>query len=128
MRVLVDTHAYLWFVFGDHRLSSEAARLMQASENQIVLSIVSLWEIAIKVSLDKLRLGRGFEEFVQDFVAARDLEVLGVEVPHVVRVANLSWHHRDPFDRLLVAQAQVEALPLVTDDAMMGLYGVRVLW
>lgn len=126
--MLVDTHAFLWFVFDDARLATRAAEVLSNPAVTKVVSVVSLWEIAIKTSLGRLVLGIDYERFVSDFVLGRDLVVLGVEVPHLVRSASLPWHHRDPFDRLLVAQSLVEGLALVTRDSDMPSYGVTTVW
>jgi PIN domain nuclease of toxin-antitoxin system len=124
---LVDTHAFLWFVFDDERLSARAADLIGDSE-QIVLSAVSLWEIAAKLSVDKLRLGMPLSEFLERCVTSAHLDVLAVEIPHVIEYVELPMHHRDPFDRLLIAQARAERLAIVTADPRFRDYDVEVAW
>jgi PIN domain nuclease of toxin-antitoxin system len=127
-RILVDTHAYLWFVFDDERLSPGASAAITDPSTTKLLSVVSLWEIAIKVSLGKLELGTSLDRFLSDQVEARELEVLAIAPAHLIRVAGLPFHHRDPFDRLLISQALVEGLPIVTGDGHFGPYGVPLLW
>ena len=127
-RVLLDTQAFLWFVFADPRLSSKAGKVIENSRVEKVLSIISLWEIALKVSLRKLELGTTYDRFIEENVRTRILEVLPVELAHLSSYTRLPFHHRDPFDRLLIAQCQVERLPIVTVDAHFSPYGVDIVW
>lgn len=126
--VLVDTHALLWFVFDAPDLSETAAATLSDPQVEKVLSVASLWEIGIKVGLGKLSLGMSYERFVGDFVVNREVSLLGLDVGHLIRNSELPFHHRDPFDRLLAAQALVENLVLVTRDPSFVPYGVRTLW
>lgn len=128
MRFLADTHAFLWFVFGDPRLSAKAEKLLGDPAAQPVLSAVSLWEIAVKVSIGKLKLGREYGDFVDEFVLRRDVEMLAIEVAHLKEYPVLPMYHRDPFDRLLIAQARTESLPIVTDDSAFKSYHVKTIW
>jgi PIN domain nuclease of toxin-antitoxin system len=125
---LLDTHAFLWFLAGDSRLRPSARRYIQASGNVKLLSIASAWEMAIKVSLRKLELDDPLADVVGRIAREHGVTPLAISEAHVVRVATLPWHHRDPFDRLLVAQALENDLPLLTDDPSFERYGVRVLW
>lgn len=127
MTVLVDTHAFLWFVTGDARLSAPARRAMEDASVEWCLSAASVWEMAIKSSLGRLTLPAAVAEYVADKVRA-GLVVLPVEWSHAAAVETLPHHHRDPFDRLIIAQAQTEGLGLVTRDAVFQDYGVRVIW
>ena len=127
-RVLLDTHAYLWFVFDDPRLSKTAEAVILDPEAEKMLSIASLWEIVIKVQLAKLGLGMSVEEFFEDHVGARFLTILPIEPPHLLTYCELPLHHRDPFDRLLVAQALSLDIPVVTGDAKLKPYAVDVVW
>src|SRR5207244_1068951 len=111
-----DTHAFLWFIAGDASLSSKGRALIENEANDKLVSIVSLWEIAIKNSLGKLPLAKPFEQLMPEQLQRNGFEVLGLTVAHTARLAQLSFHHRDPFDRMLVAQCQVENLPLVSGD------------
>lgn len=128
MSVLVDTHAFLWFVFDDPRLSARAHELIGDPDETKLLSVASLWEIAVKLTIAKLRLGMTYDEFLALCVADRGIELLPIELPHLSKYTDLPMHHRDPFDRLLIAQCQVEGLPVVTRDARFGDYGIDVLW
>lgn len=127
-RVLLDTHTFLWFVFDDPRISQPAARRIEDDSTEKVLSVVSLWEITIKVQLGKLTLGMELEWFFQRYVYGGELEVLAIELPHLLAFQRLPLHHRDPFDRLLVAQAQVLSVPLVTGDTAFRAYDLPLIW
>jgi PIN domain nuclease of toxin-antitoxin system len=128
MRALLDTHSLIWFLEGDERLSSPARELIEDGDNAILASIVSLWEIAIKHSMGKLELRRPFAELFPAELEQNAIEVLGVEFLDVARVVTLPFHHRDPFDRLLVAQALEKDLPVVGVDAVFDAYGVERIW
>ena len=127
-RLLLDTHAFLWFVFDDERLSETVAASIADPAIEKILSIASLWEIAIKVSLGKLELGTSLERFFATEIEGRDLELLAITNAHLIRVAGLPFHHRDPFDRLIIAQAAIEGVPIATGDACFAPYGVMVAW
>ena len=124
MRLLLDTHAALWFLGGDDRLS-EAARLQLTDDtNRVLLSAAVVWEIAIKRSLGKLVVT---DEYLSLLLGA-GVQALPVSVEHAAAVEQLPWHHRDPFDRLLVAQAVVERAALVSHDEALRLYEIQVVW
>jgi PIN domain nuclease of toxin-antitoxin system len=128
VKLLLDTHTLLWFVAGATQLSDTARAAIEAPENEALVSVASLWEMAIKVSLGKLDLGMPFEEFVADHVVGNGMEILDISPAHVSRVVSLPFHHRDPFDRLLIAQAQEEAIAIVGRDHAFGVYGVTLVW
>jgi PIN domain nuclease of toxin-antitoxin system len=124
MRVLIDTHVFLWWVEGDRALPAEAHELLSAPENDCLLSMVSAWELTIKAELGKLRLAVPVSRYITEQVAANGFRLLGIELRHLAGLEGLSFHHRDPFDRLLVAQALVENLPVITADSIFEAYGV----
>jgi PIN domain nuclease of toxin-antitoxin system len=128
LRLLLDTHALLWFVLDDTRLSGPARNAIADSANEVLVSPATLWEIAIKVSLGKYRLPGEYGQFMKHQLAMNDFDVLPIEIPHTAMLANMPFHHRDPFDRLLVAQAIVEPMPLVSSDVALDSYGVNRLW
>jgi PIN domain nuclease of toxin-antitoxin system len=128
MRLLLDTHAFLWFVMGDNRLSQSARAAIEDPANEKRLSVASLWEIAIKHSLGKLRLAEPFEVLIPREMHRNALVILPIEVSHLARVDALPFHHRDPFDRLLIAQALVEDLNLVSIEAAFDTYRVSRIW
>ncbi len=119
MRLLLDTNALLWLLAGDPRLGAQARQEVEAAA-ELVVSAASLWEIAIKVSIGKLGALPGLPAVLAEAGVRR----LGIEDEHLRRLESLPWHHRDPFDRLLIAQAQAEALTVLTADPAFGDYAV----
>ena len=128
MNLLLDTHAFLWFIAGSERLTAAARELIEESANQPFLSAASLWEMAIKLSLGRLHLGRPFEDLIPEQMRLNGIQLLGIELEHVTPVTTLPFHHRDPFDRLLVAQAMVEQMPIVSADPAFDAYSIERLW
>jgi PIN domain nuclease of toxin-antitoxin system len=121
---LVDTHAALWLLDEDARLSPSADQMLTDASNEVLLSAAVVWEVAIKRSLGKLDAPDGFATLLLDAGAAP----LAVSIDHARAVRSLPWHHRDPFDRLLVAQAALEDAVLVSNDERLRAYDVRVAW
>lgn len=128
MKLLLDTHAFLWFIGGDERLSLTARTLIEDGANDAFLSVASLWEMAIKISLGRLQLAQPFEILIPQQLSLNHIGLLGITISHTAKVATLPFHHRDPFDRLLVAQAQVEQMSLVSNDPAFDAYGITRLW
>jgi PIN domain nuclease of toxin-antitoxin system len=128
MRLLLDTHAFLWFVGGHARLSARARSLISDPGNEALLSMGVYWEIAIKVSRNKLTLAGPFEDFIDRAILDNNLSILPITVRHASALIGLHFHHRDPFDRLLVAQAMVEGVPLVSFDSALDPYPITRLW
>jgi PIN domain nuclease of toxin-antitoxin system len=128
MRVLLDTHAFLWLVTDDPQLSRRAKRVFLDGRNEILLSAVSAFEIAVKYSLEKLRLSKPPAAFIAERIQANALTPLPITIPQAVALADLPPHHKDPFDRLLVAQALVENVPLLSHDQRLSQYGIRRIW
>jgi PIN domain nuclease of toxin-antitoxin system len=128
MRLLLDTHAFLWFIEGNLNLSNRARQLIEDENNQRFLSIASLWEISIKVSIGKLELGIPFTEFFQQQVYGNAIALLEIRAEHLDILAKLPFYHKDPFDRLIIAQSVVENIPLVTKDGAFTNYPVVLLW
>lgn len=126
-RVLIDTHAFLWFVADDPRLSPRARQAMTGAQ-EALLSLASCWEMAVKASMGKLTLSQPVDRFLPTHIAENSLTLLHLELAHVTRVARLPWHHRDPFDRVLAAQALDEDLPIVSADPVFRRYGVKRIW
>ena len=126
--VLLDTHAVLWFLWDDSRLSMPAKALIEDANNRKLVSVASCWEIAIKDGLGKLDLGEPSRSFLQREIARNNFEVLPIRLDHATMVEGLAAHHRDPFDRLLIAQTMIEGLSLVSADAVFDRYGVSRLW
>lgn len=128
MRFLLDTHTFLWFISDDESLSATVSELLESPDNDLLLSIASLWEMAIKVSLGKLTLEMPFLPFVLAQLQGNGIGILGVVPEHTGIVASLPFHHRDPFDRLIVAQAISEDVALVSKDEILDLYGITRIW
>lgn len=128
MKIFLDTHALLWFSSGDSRISSTARNLIANPENEVLFSLASIWEIAIKVSIGKLVLPTEIDRFLDEAKVNMPFTLLGITESHVLEVATLPFHHRDPFDRLIIAQAIVEELPMVTADEQFDAYGITRLW
>jgi PIN domain nuclease of toxin-antitoxin system len=128
MKMLLDTHAFLWFVLNDQQLSATARAHIVDSENDVLISPASYWELAIKVSLGKYTLSRSIDEFLDAGIAGNDFTILPILPAHRALVSTLPFHHRDRFDRLLVAQAIVEGVPIVSGDPALDAYQVTRLW
>ena len=127
MRVLLDTHVFLWAIGDRARLSSTALDVISDERNELLISAASLWEIALKVRAGKLRMPEESEYFARH-MSLLGVQTLAVEGSHVLGVLSLPDHHRDPFDRLLISQCRIERLPILTVDRVMRKYAVKVLW
>ena len=127
MKVLLDTHVLLWWLHDTSRLRPATRAMFAEPANELLWSAASTWELAIKVQLGKLRLDEPVHAFVMGVMAVQSLTALPVHHAHAARVAELPALHRDPFDRLLVAQAAVEGVPFVTADAQLAAYGIECL-
>ncbi len=128
MKLLLDTHAFLWFLAGDKQLSSKARRRLEDPRNESFLSIASVWEMAIKVGIGKLRLGDELDVLVDRGARDNRIALLPIARRHAIAVASLPAHHGDPFDRMLVAQASAEDMTLIARDAAFDDYAVRRIW
>ena len=128
MRLLLDTHSFLWFLLNDLRLSAAANGLIADANNDIEISPASYWEIAIKISLGKYSLPERYEVFVEREIAANDFRILPIIPKHTAALTTMPFHHRDPFDRLLIAQAIIEAIPIVSADRTFDAYPIKRLW
>jgi PIN domain nuclease of toxin-antitoxin system len=126
MALLLDTQTFLWWVTADSRLSKRAARAIAGTE--CLLSVASCWEMAIKASLGKLSLPGAVDRFVQEQIEVNGFSLLAISLEHVSGVARLPFHHRDPFDRLLAAQALADDLSLVSVDPVFRRYGITRIW
>lgn len=128
MNVLLDTHTFLWFIAGDSSLSQSARAAIEDLDNNRYLSMASLWEIASKISVRRLELSEPFEILIPKQLADNSIELLGISFDHTALVSSLPFHHRDPFDRLLIAQSKVEQMTLVSIDSVFDSYSVNRLW
>jgi len=128
VRVLIDTHAFLWWVLDDPRLSRGSRRVVAARASEILFSAASGYEIAVKAASGRLTLPEAAVTYVPSRLAENGFESLPVQLAHAVRAGSLPPVHRDPWDRLLVAQAQVEGLPIITADPVIARYDVETIW
>jgi PIN domain nuclease of toxin-antitoxin system len=127
-RILLDTHSFLWFVFDDPRLSPLAAQTIENPKVVKLLSVVSLWEITIKSQLGKLKLGMKLSDFFEQFISKRELEVIDIELRYLLAYDQLPLHHRDPFDRMLLSQASVQEIPILSADTALAKYDIELVW
>ena len=128
MRILIDTHALIWYVDQDHLLSQQARDAITDPDNDLLLSSGSIWEIAIKAGLKKLTLSMAYRDWIQRAIDDLGLSLLPITVDYADAQTLLPNHHKDPFDRLIVAQARVERVPLVSADTAFDAYGITRLW
>jgi len=128
VRALLDTHVLLWWLVDDPRLTDRARRLISDPASDLYLSAASSWEISIKVALGRLRLSDPPRSLIPGVLREQSIQPLNITHAHALAVADLPPHHRDPFDRMLVAQAQLEKLVIVTRDPMFGRYDCQVAW
>lgn len=127
MKALLDTHAFLWAIAEEEKLSRRAKQIFTGS-NDLWLSVASLWEILIKVQAGKLPLPEPSGPYLVRELAKNRIEILPVKMDHVLRIESLPQHHRDPFDRILIAQSLEENLPLITADPVFEKYSIRIIW
>ncbi len=124
MKILLDTHVYIWFAEGDRRLGKTLETELESPENQLFLSIVSIWEMAIKIQLNKLNLAKDLKQIINDSITG-GIEILPLLPSHVFKVSELEMHHRDPFDRIIIAQSLVEEMHIATEDEMFSSYSIK---
>lgn len=128
MRILLDTHTFLWFVLGDARISSPARALIEDLGHEKLISPALDWELAIKISISKYVLHEPYDSFLERGIKQNGFLILPIEPRHTAALTTLPFHHRDPFDRLMIAQAIVEQLPIVSADAAFDDYPITRLW
>jgi PIN domain nuclease of toxin-antitoxin system len=128
MQVLLDTHSFLWWIENDPQLSTMARKTIEDGANDVFFSAASAWELAIKAQLGKLRLPNSPEAFVSEQLQLNGFRPLSITVSHALHIASLPAIHRDPFDRILVAQSQVEKFAIVTSDRFIQQYEVSTIW
>jgi PIN domain nuclease of toxin-antitoxin system len=127
MNLLLDTHALIWFLNGDEKLSSRARLAIESNDNTKLLSIVSIWEIAIKISLKKFQYPKGFKHLL-NLIEENGFEILPITFEHAVVLSSLEFIHRDPFDRLLISQCISDGLTILTKDEYIKSYKIKTLW
>ncbi|TRT61956.1 MAG: type II toxin-antitoxin system VapC family toxin [Microcystis aeruginosa Ma_QC_C_20070703_M131] len=128
MKILMDTHAFLWFIEGDNNLSDAARSLIENNQYQKRLSIASLWEMSIKASLNRLELKITFPNLIQNYVYNNGFDILSINAEHLEQLKRLPYYHKDPFDRLIIAQSLTENIPILTKDELFKRYTENLLW
>jgi PIN domain nuclease of toxin-antitoxin system len=128
MKVLVDTHTFIWALLQDHRLSPKSKQVLSSDDSELYFSLASLWEIAIKIKLGKLNAIGSSVAYIRDEMEAYGIQLLPIRYEHILQLEALPVHHSDPFDRLLIAQAITESLPILTADEKFGPYPIRTIW
>lgn len=127
MKLLLDTHIFIWWVDQPEKLSAAAISALEDEANELLLSVASVWEMQIKIQLGKLKLSLPLKELVKNQQETNDLRVSPVALSHVLALDALPFHHKDPFDRLLIAQGVAEGLTIVTADSQFSAYSVKLL-
>ena len=127
MRTVIDTHALIWYIEGDNKLSNKAISVIENLDNQIFVSKASLWELAIKISLGKLHISVGFED-LEVFLIENGFTILDYNFDHLVTLMSLQYHHKDPFDRLIIAQSITNRYKIITTDKSFEKYDVEIIW
>lgn len=128
MRELLDIHTFLWWIIDNPHLSSRVRDIMSNSSNELFLSAASCWEIAVKAKIGRIKLPDKPQVFVSEQMALNMIQGLPIQISHALHVFNLPHHHRDPFDRIIIAQAQLEKLPVLTSDSLISKYKVKIIW
>jgi PIN domain nuclease of toxin-antitoxin system len=128
MKLLLDTHTFLWFVLNDPQLPPTAQILIRDPQNDIYLSPASSWEIAIKISIGKYQLPSSYDTWMRDQITINTFEILPILIEHTAILTNLPFHHKDPFDRLIIAQSIYENIPVISADRTFDDYPVTRLW
>ncbi len=128
MKLLLDTHIFIWYVLDIQKLSATVRALIDDEDNDILLSTASIWEMAIKQSTGKLSFILPFKEFIEQQLSVNKFNLLEIKIDHINVVATLPFHHRDPFDRLLIAQSIVEQIPILSADSAFDAYPINRIW
>ena len=127
MQLLIDTQIFIWFVENDNQLPVSISKELESSKNSIIISIASLWEMAIKISLGKLQLNCSIEKMI-DLLYKNGFEILPILPEHIIKLSTLEYYHRDPFDRIIISQGLSEKIPIVTSDETFDAYKVKRIW
>jgi PIN domain nuclease of toxin-antitoxin system len=128
MKLLLDTHTFMWWDSNPNQISSQTLSLLKKPENQVIVSLVSVWEIQIKTHLGKLELQAPLSEIILRQQTENGVSLLAIALPHILELDHLPWHHKDPFDRLLIAQSRCESAVLVSRDSVFKAYDCQTIW
>ncbi|MEO8211331.1 MAG: type II toxin-antitoxin system VapC family toxin [bacterium] len=128
MKILLDTHSFLWFVYGDNKLSKKAIKTIENPENSLLLSIASIWELAIKISINKLRIKGSLKDFISEETSKNGIRLFGIKEDHIYLLTQLPYFNKDPFDRLLVCQCKEEEISIISADKRFDDYKINRIW
>ena len=128
MKYLIDTHTLLWIVTKDKRLSKKVKDIYLNPDNQIFISLASLWEMAIKINLNKLSINEPLKDFIKNQVKRNDINILDIKTKHILLLESLPYYHKDPFDRLIISQSITELIPLLSFDKVFDRYSIKRIW
>ncbi|MFO7885046.1 MAG: type II toxin-antitoxin system VapC family toxin [Desulfobacteraceae bacterium] len=128
MRILLDTSTFIWFIGGNKKLSGKAREIIENYENELYMSVASLWEMAIKTGIGKLELSAPFDKLIPMEIKNNEINIIQIELPHLYKMMEQPLHHRDPFDRLIIAQSIIEQLPIIGCDKMFKFYDTDIIW
>ncbi|WP_330202836.1 type II toxin-antitoxin system VapC family toxin [Cyanobacterium sp. Dongsha4] len=128
MKILLDTHAFIWWNLTPEKLSLNGLNLIEDKENIIYLSIASVWEMQIKISINKLHFDNPLSQIITKQRNINNIQILSIELEHIWELKNLPLHHKDPFDRILIAQAIIEKIPILTIDSIFHNYSINTIW
>ena len=128
MRIMLDTSSFLWFISGSNKLSGTARKAIEDFDNKLVMSIASFWEIAIKINIGKLKLIQPFDLLIPEKISENEIEIMQIKLLHLSEMMKLPLHHRDPFDRIIIAQGIFEKIPIVSRDREFLRYEVNIIW
>jgi PIN domain nuclease of toxin-antitoxin system len=128
MDILIDTHAFLWFIEDNEKLSNKAKNVIENENNRKFLSLASVWELARKYSIGKIKFEQNFNDFIDEQLAVNNITLLAIKLEHIKIVSQLTLHHKDPFDRLIITQAIAENLPIISIDNIFDSYAIQKIW
>ena len=128
MKYLLDTQALLWITNNDPKLSAKVKNLFLNQDNDMDVSMATIWEMSVKISLQKLFIPGNIADFVRDHIRGNQINIMKIELAHIYQLENLKFYHRDPFDRLIISQALAESIPIISYDKMFDKYPIRRVW
>lgn len=128
MKILLDTHTFIWYITDSPQLSKNAKQLIENENTEKLLSLASVWEMGIKHSIGKLNFVQPFMEFIKEQLVITNIGLLGIDFEHIEVITTLPLHHRNPFDRIIIAQAILEGIPVIGADVMFDAYGITRFW
>ena len=128
MKILLDTHIFLWLITDNDRLSDKSKQAFINSDNELFFSIASYWEICIKISIGKLKLSKNWDKIIKDELMVNSVKLLPISTEHCFQITQLPSHHRDPFDRIVISQAIIEQMHIMTIDSYFSQYEVNIVW